>query len=85
MVRGEMAKFYNGVEQKFISFFTVSVDSYVSSSLNTIGWTDNTNGCFTHWIFERIYDMLSKRAHDNAMSGILQRQAQEAQIEPVRQ
>lgn len=78
-----MPKINDRVFQKFMSFFTVGVDSYVSSSMNTIGWTDNTNGCFTHWIFERMAaDMQSKRAQDNAISGLmLQHQKQEAEIE----
>lgn len=79
MLREVKVKLDSESIRKFLSSYTVDVDSYVTSSLNTIGWTDNANGCFTHWKFERLRDMQSKSASDNVTYDLITQQ--EAQIE----
>ena len=35
--------------QQLMEMFSVTTDDYVRTSLNTVGWCQRSDGCFTHW------------------------------------
>lgn len=68
LMRGGVLTTHDRILELVRSVFTVSVDTYVARSLNTIGWTDNTNGCFSHWVFDKLADLQTKWILDKTLT-----------------
>jgi hypothetical protein len=53
---------------KAVKRLAVSVDHYVPTSLNTVGWsTDAVNGCLNHWLFVLMTKLRSQSSSDAMM------------------